>query len=152
MTDLTCRRLTCDELFSLPKFDELVKEYGEEISFDGLEPNIKKGAYKYLEAQGCLGIIGVFLKDELVGIASWMLFDQLHFQGNLTATVESIWVAPECRKLGAGALLINELWRCAAEDGAKGLFLTAKIGTRAAKIFGHIAKPISTIFWKKLEE
>lgn len=148
----TCRRITCREAFSRPEWPALEKAYGEEILYEDLPPAPDRRMYELLEAQGILRPVGLFEGEELIGFAAYITTVLPHFGGGrVLATCESIWLREDRREgTGAGSLLLKTLFSCAKDDGAYGMYLGAKIGTQADKIFDRIAKPVNTLYWRKL--
>lgn len=145
-----CRRITCREAWSSREWPKIEREYGEDVQYPDLKPDPDWEQYEQLEAAGVLRPIGVFDGDRLIGFANYMLYTIPHFAGKRLASSESLWVDKDYRHTGAGRLLISRLFDFAREDGAFGIYLGAKIGTRAAQVFEKIATPMNVLYWRKL--
>ena len=147
---LTCQRVTCQEAWSTPFWKGIVDDYAREVSYPDLPADPNWDRYLELEAAGILRPIGLFDGDRLVGFATYLLYELPHFKGTRLASCEGIFAEPDVRKRGGGIKLIRALFRAAKEDGAHGIFLGAKAGTAAAKVYERLAEPMNVLFWRKL--
>ena len=66
---ISIRRITCREAWENPAWPQIMKEYGEEVQYPGLEPNPDREMYERLESAGVAQFVGAFDGDRLVGIA-----------------------------------------------------------------------------------
>lgn len=145
-----CRRITCQEAWDSPQWPKILTEYAHDVQYSDLRADPDLEQYRALEASGALRCVGVFDGEKLIGFANYLLYSLPHFAGKRLASSESIWVDLDYRHQGVGHQLIQALFDFAKEDGVYGLYLGAKLGTRAAEIFSRIAKPMNVLFWRKL--
>lgn len=147
---ISIRRIMCAEAWEKPEWPQIMKEYGEEVQYPGLEPSPDREMYERLESAGVAQFVGAFDGDRLVGIAVYCKTVVPRFKGPLLASSDALWVAPEYRKAAAGLRLIRAVERFAKEDGCAGIFWGVKKGTRAEALFARLATPLNTLFWKPL--
>lgn len=127
MTDLSIEKCSIAELEAAPNFTALLDEYAEESAIAGLPPPRRKmDQYKLIEGSGSFFPLGAYLCDLLIGFAA-VLMPVIPHYGVAVAVTESIFVAMEHRKTGAGLRLIHEAERIASEGKSPGLLVTAGI-------------------------
>lgn len=128
MTQLTIRKCTIAELEVVPNIHALLDEYAKESALDGLpHPAVNAELYKAIEQSGVMQPFGAFIGDELVGFMQVVCSVSPKY-GVVIATIESIFVLPQCRKTGAGIKLIATAKLHAQSLGAAGLVISAPIG------------------------
>lgn len=81
-----------------------------------LAPDVPR--YRAAEAQGSLLIVTARLDGKLVGYASVIVGTRMHNVTVISALIESIWLAPECRGQRLGSGLFDAVEKAAAERGA----------------------------------
>ena len=145
-----CRRITCREAWGSREWPKIEAEYAKDVQYPDLKPDPDWDQYERLEAAGVLRPVGLFDGERLIGFANYMLYSLPHFAGKKLASSESLWVDLDYRHTGAGRKLIQALFDFAKEDGVFGIYLGAKIGTRAAQVFEKIATPMNVLYWRKL--
>ncbi len=145
-----CSRITCQEAWDNPSWPKIEREYAQDVQYPDLPADPNWDQYLALEAAGALRCIGVFDGEKLIGFANYVLYSLPHFAGKRLASSESVWVDLDYRGQGVGHMLIQALFDYAKEDGVFGMYLGAKIGTRAAKVFEKIATPMNVLYWRKL--
>lgn len=144
-------RATFSDLKSHPDFNLLVDSYGKEIVYDGFpEPALNFEWYEAMESSGTLRTVLLLDGDRLAGFCQFTLSELPHFKGMRVAGTESIFVLPQYRKGGAALKLLREVFRYAKEEGARGIYLGAKTGSSAAKLFSVLAEPMNQLFWRPL--
>jgi GNAT superfamily N-acetyltransferase len=85
-----------------------------------------------MESAGFLKIFGAF-DPELIGFASLLLTVLPHY-GKKVATVESLFVMPEYRTIGAGTELLRFIECFAANEGCTAILYSAPSGGKLAKL------------------
>lgn len=149
-TALTCRRVTCREAWDSAEWPKIQAEYGADVRYPDLSPEPDWDLYLKLEAQRVLRCVGLFDGPRLVGFANYIVTQLPHFAGKRLASTESLWVDLDYRGRGAGRQLLGALQAFAREDGCYGIYLGAKVGSRAEKVLASFATPMNTLFWVKL--
>jgi len=127
-----------------------MREYTQDVSYTDLPADPDWDAYLKLEKSDVLRPIGIFDGERLIGFSTYLLYQLPHFAGKCLASCESLWLDLDYRKQGAGMILIKALFEFSKEDGAYGIYLGAKVGSRAAKVYERVAEPMNLLFWKKL--
>lgn len=144
---IACKRISCREVFAHPT---LIDAYGKDVNYPDLPGDPDEARYCALEDAGTMRTLGVFVDGVLAGFASYFVYSIPHFKDRTLSTCESIYVEPAYRSKGAGAALIRALLKAAKADGAYGIYLGARVGTDAARVFERIATPMNVLFWRKL--
>lgn len=128
------KQVTCNELSSDPRFDELIKEYEEEALVPGFpEANLQLNMYRMMELSGNFHIIAAYMDDKLVGFLT-MMVSVLPHSGKRFGTVESYFVTQERRKHGPGLDLLRAAEWLAEAVGAVGILVTAPKGGKLARV------------------
>lgn len=150
-TDLIIKKVTFAELQGNENFNTLIDEYAEEAKIVGLPPiNIKVDLYQHYENMGAMYIIGAFFKDKLIGFAALLSPVLPHFS-KLVTVGESLFVAKEYRKTGAGLKLIRASEDYAEKRGSPGLLLSAPTGGSLAELLPHAGYvETNRVFFKKV--
>lgn len=145
------RRINVTEAFASQSFPALCREYAKESAIDGLpDPQEKLSAYQALEASGsdAFCAYGAFLDDELIGFVA-LLTPVLPHYGIAVAVAESLFVAAEHRKTGAGTLLIRQAEKHAREMRSPGMLFSAPSGGRLAMLLPRIGyRETNRVFMK----
>lgn len=149
-SNIHCRRIKCQEAWDSPQWSKIRAEYAKDVQYPDLPADPDWDQYRLLEASGVLRCVGIFDGEKLIGFANYTLYSLPHFAGKRLASSESLWLDLDYRHQGVGHQLIQALFDFAKEDGAFGIYLGAKIGTRAAEVFEKIATPMNVLFWRKL--
>jgi len=132
------RKCTVGEIEAASNFPDLLAEYAAELVVDGAPPfSAKMEMYHILENAGALQAIGAYLEDLLVGFVT-VLVSILPHVGVLMAVTESLFVAKEHRKTGAGLKLIKAAENCAQERGTNRIFISAPFGGNLAEVLPHV--------------
>lgn len=131
---LEIRPVSFMEIIGASNSPELLKAYSEDCAMADYDPQVQ--IYQKVEEMGTFKCFGAYLAEELIGFIS-LIFVVMPHNGKRVATVESLFVAPHRRTLGADDLLMS-----AAEDLAKSLdcvFLayTARIGSALDKVLSR---------------
>ena len=144
-------KCTVSRLESAPNFSDLLAEYATELVVDGAPPfSAKMEMYYNLEKLGSLQAIGAFLDDKLVGFVTVLISIFPHC-GVLMSVTESLFVAKEHRKTGAGLKLIRAAEEYAAERQTTCLFISAPFGGNLAEVLPHIGYvETNRVFFRKL--
>lgn len=145
------RLITFGELESDPNFSWLTAAYAEESQMVGLPPaNCQSDLYRRMESTGTFHVLGAYHGGELVGFLNFIVTVLPHY-GAKVATTESIFVANEFRRTGAGVKLIREMERLAGDMGALGVLVSAPAGKRLADVMpGLKYRQTNQVFFKGL--
>ena len=128
------RKVTADEFFSAPNVDAVLGAYAQESSIVGLtRPRADKATYLKLAAANMFDAIGAFDGDDLLGFIVTLTTPLPHYSEKV-ASVESFFVLKEYRRLGLGAKLMSAAKVAATAKGAKGLLISAPIGSQLAAV------------------
>lgn len=143
------RTITFGELESDPNFRWLIEAYAEESQMVGLPPaNCQSDLYRQMEASGAFHVLGAYQNGELVGFLNFLVTVLPHY-GAIVATTESIFVAQEFRRTGAGVQLIREMEKISTKQGAVGVLVSAPFGGRLADVMpGLKYRHTNQIFFK----
>lgn len=145
------RAISVDEAFDSPVFAALVEEYRAEAQRNphmlGAQPD--REAYARLVNAGLMHPLGVFIGEELVGIATVLVSSVPHYAGRMIATTETIFVAAEHRAGGAGMKLLRAAEEVAVMMGAAGLYVTAPAGGRLERVLPRAGyTPTNQVFYR----
>lgn len=147
------RPITVDECDQSEEFWSLVAEYAAECANQGLPPpKPDMGMYRAMEAGGALSPIGAFnAYGQLIGFVYLLLVRLPHYSAKV-AISESIFVAKEHRKTGAGALLIRAVESEGIKHECVGVFMSAPVGGTFERVLPGIGYgPTNTAFFKALQ-
>lgn len=138
MEPVTIRPCTVAEVFAAPNIDELLAEYASESSIAGLPSAVpNRDLYAGLEATGFMQVIGAFEGERLVGFLVLVVTVNPHYS-QILAVTESYFVAAEHRKTGAGLQLLAVAENLAKQKGALGMFVSAPVQSRLARVMPGI--------------
>lgn len=147
----TVRRISVAEAFADHAFPALCREYAKEAAIAGLpDPREKLAAYQALEAGGSdvFCVYGAFLGEALIGFIA-LLTPVLPHYGVAVAVAESLFVAGEHRKSGAGMLLVRQAEKRAREVRSPGVLFSAPSGGRLAALLPRIGyRETNRVFFK----
>lgn len=133
------RTLSYDELKTSRGFEQTVKEYVFEFS-GGLEgaPQIDWDAYEQIK--DALTIVGVFLANELVGLAAMSFSMSKHYDKRI-GVAEAFYLRPKHRKGRVGLVLIRGIKQACRAEGADGLIFSCPPNSKLedlAKLLGWV--------------
>lgn len=130
----TVRQIRLAEFWSAPNIDALLDEYARESAIEGLpHPAPHRELYAVLEERGALHMLAVYQDDLLVGFLVLLVSLNPHY-GQVLAVTESFFVASTYRKAGGGLQLLAMAEALAKEHGAIGMFVSAPLDSRLAKV------------------
>lgn len=146
---LIIRECTIAELEAASNIKELLEEYGNESSIKGLpHPYAKAEVYKTLERLGTIYVVGAWYNEVLIGFVIVFAPIMPHYSARV-AVGESLFVAKEYRKTGAGLKLIAKAEEYAKRVKSCGLLLSAPLGGILAGVLPHIGyDETNRIFFK----
>lgn len=144
------KQCSVSEIECAPNFSALLEEYAS-YAIEGMpHPSVKMETYKILEKTGTQYSIGAFLDGRLTGFMSILLSVIPHY-GIIGAFSESLFVAMEYRKFGAGLKLIRAGEKIARDKGAPGLIISAPVGGALAEVLPEIGySDTHILFFRKL--
>lgn len=143
------RKLTANAFFSDPAWPALRAGYAAECGTKGLTPTESMPMYNAMEQAGLLLFFGAFINGKMVGFVTVLSNIMPHYDKRISI-VESIYVAPEHRKSGAGLRLIRHAERVAREISSPGLFMSAPAGSRLEKVLPRLKfRHSNTVFFKE---
>jgi len=128
---------TFADLESDPAFYALVDGYTRECAIPEFTPGeVQVDTYNLMEQAGALHTFAVRTGNTLVGFLLILLHKLPHF-GVRTAVVESIYVDPEHRG-GVGLSVVTAAKNFAAEQGVRGLLMSAPVGSQLSQLLPHL--------------
>lgn len=147
------KSISFDQLESDPSWPMIVAEYADECRIAGMPACEYQGdMYRMLESQGVMHLIGAYVGDTLVGFCNLLLTRLPHY-GKVVGTMESMFVAKNWRKSGAGIGLIREAERVSANGGAVAVLMTAPTGGSMERLMPMVGyRHTNTVFFKALEQ
>lgn len=150
MQNLVIKQITFDELYNDPAFASLMVEYEEESAIDGLPSiKVKIELYRNYEQNGAFYVVASYHEDKLIGFATVLSPIMPHFSA-LISVCESLFVAKEFRKTGAGLKLIKDCENHATKLGSPGLLMSAPMGGSLAEILPKVGyKETNRVFFRK---
>ena len=115
----------------------LLKEYAAECSIPEIG-EIKPSALLYasMESKGFQHCFGAFQGDMLVGFASLLTTVYPHYSVKC-ATLESLFVGKQYRKMGAGTDLMRFVQQFAKEAGCKAILYSAPAGGQLERVLSN---------------
>ncbi len=141
-------RTTFAELRQMKGFDDLVREYGDELAsgeFGETAPDLD--SYQALEDAGDLLVLAVVERGHLVGGAFLMVTESNHY-ANPIVTVESLYLRRKWRKGRAGLKLLNAIKKTSYEIGADGAGFSVIPGTRFERLCLLLGfKLLRNVYW-----
>ena len=131
----------------------LMDGYNRESSIDGMPTaTAHHPSYLQLERAGALHCFGAYIGESMVGFATVIISVLPHYSAR-AAVMESIFVDPQNRKIGAGIKLFRAVQRYATDNGACGLLISAPVDGHFARMLNHPRsgfKHTNQIFFKRL--
>lgn len=148
------REVSYEEFFNLEGIQETIHEYAEVSVFTQVRTKKDlfddiKATYYVKTRDEIFKFIVAVENNICVGFCIYIL-DLYDHLGDLTATVDSLFLRKKYRNDSNGNKLINFTLAHAKDMGAKIMFLSARYGSREAKVFNHWFKPTSIEFAKEL--
>lgn len=128
------RHCTVAEIAAAPNLDALLAAYAAESTIPELgPPKPQLDVYRKLEAQRVIYPIAAFDGANCVGFISVVATVLPHY-GAFAAQIESFFVMREHRRQGIGLRLLRMGIDKAWEVGAKGLLISAPVGSALDKV------------------
>lgn len=151
MPSIEIRLSSVADVLNAPNFGALAAEYAAECATRELgEPRPVWTTYANLEAAGVLHTFAAWRGAELIGFLV-MLVSQLPHYGTVTAMTESIFVADQARKGGAGLRMLRAAEAFAREHGAAALMVSGPSTGRLAKVLPRLGfRECTRLFAKRL--
>lgn len=115
----------------------LLKEYAAECSIPEIgqiKPSLTM--YSMMEGAGLQQCFGVYQGDLLIGFASLLTTILPHYSEKV-ATLESLFVGKQFRKLGAGTDLMKFVQKYAKEAGCKAILYSAPAGGQLERVLAN---------------
>lgn len=153
MLDIQIGQVPAAAIIVNSNWDRVLKEYSEESAIKGMPPiNPDYKSYLAAEHYGTMKIFGAFHEGQLIGILTMFVVTVPHYSTKI-ATIESIFILKEFRKDGAGIKLIKTAQEAAKFFGATGLFISAPIDGKLAKVLEKKKDFTETnrVFFQKLQ-
>jgi GNAT superfamily N-acetyltransferase len=140
------RECTTAEILSA---EDLVEEYAEESSVDGMPPTKPDAAsYQAMEEAGRIKSYGAYRGDNLVGFIVLLSSVLPHYSTMVTVT-ESFFVMRSHRRGGTGLKLLEAAESYAKGNGSAGLIVSAPVGGSLERVMPRKGyAPTSTVFFK----
>lgn len=151
MAELTIGRETIADIEASPELPALLAEYEAESAKSGIGPACPDIAtYRAMEAGGLLHPFTARLDGRLIGFLFLLTTVLPHFS-RLVGVSESLFVAAEHRKTGAGLRLIRAAEELARAAGAPVLLISAPVGGVLERVVHGIGyRDASRVFYKEL--
>jgi GNAT superfamily N-acetyltransferase len=132
---------------------ELISEYASECSIPAIGP-IEPQPYIYeaIEASGIMAAFMVRDEGRDVGFAV-MLMPVLPHYGKKVATIESLFIAKDSRRSGAGRELMRAVEDHAKAAGCAGILYSAPVGGQLERLL-EASKPYqrtNSVFFRKFD-
>jgi len=129
-------RVTVEQLYALPGFEEMIAEYATHAIKKMPTPLYRKEAYLPLEEKGILAVWCAMYGGYVVGFASCLLSMIPHY-GCGIAIAESLFVRESVRMAGFGIRLIEAVENHGREAGMPAVFFSCPIGSEFKKVLEH---------------
>lgn len=131
------QKVTVDELYALPGFQEMIDEYATLAIKKLPKPKFDRENYISLERLGILAVFAVVHRDQVVGFASCLTSRIPHY-GIAIAIAESLFACERVRNLGVGVLLLATVERYARNVlGISALFVSCPVGSAFHKMLEY---------------
>lgn len=145
------QRSTVAEVEAYPEFPALVAEYAAESANEALGAvNPQMGTYRGMEAAGVLHALSATLEGKLIGLL-FLLTPVLPHFGRKAGVAESFFVVSAHRNTGAGLRLLALAEEVAAEQGARGVMVSAPEGGVLQRVMPGVGyRPAAQVFFKAL--
>lgn len=121
-------------ILEAPNSADLIHAYAAECLVPDAQP--QRAAYESMERAGVLKCFGAYLGSHLVGFCSVISAIMPH-TGFRLATVESVFVDPAYRSLGADADLLDAAEQYAADTGCRLITALARVGSAFDKVLSR---------------
>ena len=143
-------RTSVRHLLACPEIADLMREYAEQANALLSAPTPQMEGYIKMEEAGYLHAIGAFIDGKLVGFAGLIVTVLPHY-GQLSASMESLFVSKAHRKSGAGLKLIKEAENMARDLGATSFAMTVPATGKLSSIASRIGyRKTNEVFLKVL--
>ena len=134
MSDVKIYPISFAYILNHPETRRLLDEYAAECAQPELgeicpQPTI----YDAMEKSDSLRTFGVFDGTKLIGFASLLIYVLPHY-GRKVATPESVFIAAESRKTGAGQKLLDFLESYAKQHDCSAILYTAPVDSQFSKV------------------
>lgn len=150
MPSLSIRPCTICELEHATNIGELMAEYAQESSIPEIgSVSAQWNHYKSMESSGLLHSFAAFEDGELIGFLL-MVATVLPHYGVMMAATESFFVAQSARNTGAGLALLKAAEEAAKNIGAKGILISAPIGSRLDQIMPKLGQHTNNVYLRGL--
>lgn len=126
-------RVTVDELYTLPGFEDMIAEYALLAIKKLPKPLYRKEDYLPLERAGILTVWCAIHDGLVVGFATCLISSIPHY-GIRIAIGESLFVRESVRTGGYGVRFIDAIERHAATAGAIAVFMSCPLGSDYARV------------------
>lgn len=134
MTDIEIGQVPLASILVNSNWERVLKEYTEESSIKGMPPiNPDYRGYMTAEHYGTMKFFAAFHEGVLIGILTMFVVTIPHYSTKI-ATIESIFVLDEYRPSGVGSKMLKVAKEAAKLFGATGLFISAPIDGKLAKV------------------
>lgn len=142
---------TANDLLCHENFLPMVEEYAQESATKDMpKPNFAKEMYIGMESMGILKCIQAVDGEKLIGFMVLIATVIPHYS-KVAVTTESLFVAKQYRKTGAGLRMIRMAEDFGRSIGAAGIFLSAPEGGKLADVAPRIGyEHASNVFFKGL--
>lgn len=146
------RYITFAELEGDKDFEQLVKEYADEGTIEGLtHKGLDKETYRAKQAAGILHIKAVYIDNNLIGFTALSNIFLPH-HGVVVTFSDGLFVFKEYRNTRAGMILIREAEKYAAESKTEGVLMGAPVEGALIEILPHLDYVETTrLFFKKVK-
>lgn len=147
------REVTIDQLLAHPEFGDLIQEYAEESSIEGMpHPIYKLEAYRGYEELGLIHIFEAVRDGALVGFIT-VIAPVLPHYSLPVAVVESFFVGSKNRAGGPGLRLLAAAEQQALEVGSPGLLVSAPFRGRLHELLPKCGyAETNRIFFKRVKD
>lgn len=129
-------RISVEELYSLPGFEDMIAEYATHAIKKMPRPLYRKEDYLRLEAAGVLTVWCAMYGGLVVGFASCLISMIPHY-GCGIAIAESLFVRESLRNAGFGIRLIRAVEDHGRQAGVPAVFFSCPIGSPYGAVLEH---------------
>jgi GNAT superfamily N-acetyltransferase len=133
-TQVTILPVSFADILDAPNSAALIQAYATECLVSGAHP--QRAAYEAMEKAGALKCFGAYIDSRLIGFCS-VLSAVMPHTGHRLATIESVFVDPAYRNMGADADLLGAAEQYAAETGCRLVTALARVGSAYDKVLSR---------------
>lgn len=147
------RKSSVQEIVNNAGFDAVAEEYREECAHAGLpDPQEKLSLYYTLESSGVFHPYAAFKDGIVIGFMALFTAKIPHY-GYAMAVTESLFVAAQHRRTGAGIRLIRAAERHAKAVGCPAILITAPNNGKLSLVLPKMRyNATNTVFMKRLAD